>query len=73
VHIIFFFFFWKWVQIEAYVNEMSLSFFMWGMQEYLMAGADFIETNTFNGTPISQSDYDTQHLVRNGQMKKLIY
>ena len=30
-----------------------------------MAGADFIETNTFNGTAISQADYDTQHLVSN--------
>lgn len=35
-------------------------------QEYLDAGADFIETNTFNGTPISQSDYDTEHLVKMG-------
>ena len=30
---------------------------------YLDAGADFVETNTFNGTSVSQSDYDTQHLV----------
>ncbi len=28
--------------------------------EYLNAGADIIETNTFNSTRISQSDYDTQ-------------
>lgn len=33
------------------------------LKEYLVAGADFIETNTFNGTSISQSDYDTEHLV----------
>jgi len=32
-------------------------------QEYLAAGADIIETNTFNANPISQSDYDTQDLV----------
>ena len=32
-------------------------------QSYLEAGADFIETNTFNGTAVSQSDYGTQHLV----------
>ncbi len=30
---------------------------------FLDAGADIIETNTFNSTSISQADYDTQHLV----------
>ncbi len=30
---------------------------------YLDAGADLIETNTFNSTPIAQSDYDTEGLV----------
>ncbi|EPY31243.1 5-methyltetrahydrofolate--homocysteine methyltransferase [Angomonas deanei] len=29
-----------------------------------MAGADIIETNTFNAQAISQADYETQHLVR---------
>ncbi|MEM1215931.1 MAG: methionine synthase, partial [Bacteroidota bacterium] len=29
-------------------------------REYLEAGADIIETNTFNSTSISQADYDTQ-------------
>ena len=29
-------------------------------REYLKAGADIIETNTFNGNSISQADYDTQ-------------
>jgi len=29
---------------------------------YLEAGADIIETNTFNGTSISQADYKTEHL-----------
>ncbi len=33
------------------------------LKEYLLAGADFVETNTFNGTRISQSDYGTEHLV----------
>lgn len=28
-------------------------------KEYLMAGADIVETNTFNGTSISQGDYNT--------------
>ncbi len=32
-------------------------------REYLEAGADIIETNTFNGTRVSQSDYETGHLV----------
>ncbi|HSD62835.1 MAG TPA: homocysteine S-methyltransferase family protein, partial [Ignavibacteriaceae bacterium] len=30
---------------------------------YLEAGADIIETNTFNGTAISQGDYKTEELV----------
>ncbi|MGH8152905.1 MAG: homocysteine S-methyltransferase family protein [Rhodanobacteraceae bacterium] len=31
---------------------------------YLGTGADFVETNTFNSTAISQADYALQHLVR---------
>ncbi len=31
---------------------------------YLEAGADLIETNTFNATAISQADYHLQHIVR---------
>lgn len=31
--------------------------------QYLEAGADIIETNTFNGTRISQADYGLEHLV----------
>lgn len=31
--------------------------------EYLEAGADIIETNTFSGTSIAQADYDCQALV----------
>jgi 5-methyltetrahydrofolate--homocysteine methyltransferase len=30
---------------------------------YLEAGADFIETNTFNGTSISQADYGLEHMA----------
>lgn len=33
-------------------------------REYLSAGADIIETNTFNSTSISQGDYDTKELVK---------
>lgn len=32
-------------------------------KQYLLAGADFIETNTFSGTQISQADYGLEHLV----------
>jgi 5-methyltetrahydrofolate--homocysteine methyltransferase len=32
-------------------------------RDYLLAGAELIETNTFNATRISQADYGTQHLV----------
>ena len=31
---------------------------------YLEAGADLVETNTFNATRISQADYHLQHLAR---------
>eukprot|EP01132_Coremiostelium_polycephalum_P011877 gene11877-14527_t len=32
--------------------------------KYLEAGADFIETNTFNGNVFSQADYKMEHLVK---------
>ncbi|MFK7778902.1 MAG: homocysteine S-methyltransferase family protein, partial [Gimesia sp.] len=32
-------------------------------REYLVAGADILETNTFNGTQLSQSDYDMESLA----------
>ena len=32
-------------------------------EQYLEAGADIIETNTFNGTKISQSDYNLEKYV----------
>ena len=32
-------------------------------RQYLDAGADFIETNTFNANGLSQADYATQELV----------
>ncbi|QDU10991.1 methionine synthase [Gimesia aquarii] len=32
-------------------------------REYLEAGADILETNTFNGTRLSQSDYEMESLV----------
>ena len=31
--------------------------------DHLLAGADIIETNTFNGTRLSMADYDMQYLV----------
>ncbi len=31
--------------------------------EYLAAGADILETNTFSGTTIAQADYGLEHLV----------
>ena len=33
-------------------------------EKYLVAGADIIETNTFNSNRISQADYKTEHLCR---------
>ena len=33
-------------------------------EQYLAAGADVIETNTFNSTSIAQADYHLQHVVR---------
>ena len=32
-------------------------------RQYLQAGADIIETNTFSGTSIAQSDYGLEHVV----------
>lgn len=32
-------------------------------EQYLAAGADIIETNTFSGTSIAQADYDLEHIV----------
>ncbi|CAG0894648.1 unnamed protein product [Darwinula stevensoni] len=32
-------------------------------KDYLEAGADIIETNTFSGTRVAQADYGTEHLV----------
>lgn len=32
-------------------------------KDYLLAGADFIETNTFSGTTIAQADYGLEHIV----------
>lgn len=32
--------------------------------EFLEAGSDIIETNTFNANPVSQADYGTEHLSR---------
>ncbi len=32
--------------------------------DFLEAGSDIIETNTFNANPISQADYHAEHLVR---------
>jgi methionine synthase I (cobalamin-dependent) len=34
------------------------------LQDYLLAGADIIETNTFSSTSIAQADYGLEHLVR---------
>ncbi|MGN8224449.1 homocysteine S-methyltransferase family protein [Gracilimonas sp. BCB1] len=32
-------------------------------EEYLEAGADIVETNTFSGTSIAQADYSLEHIV----------
>lgn len=32
-------------------------------REYLEAGSDIVETNTFSGTRIAQADYGAEHLV----------
>lgn len=34
------------------------------LQDYLLAGADIIETNTFSSTSVAQADYGLEHLVR---------
>jgi len=42
-------------------SNQHLIFFLF--KAYLEAGADIIETNTFNGTSISQADYGLEHLA----------
>lgn len=37
--------------------------------EYLKAGADIIETNTFSGTRLAQKDYDLEHIVYDLNLK----
>jgi 5-methyltetrahydrofolate--homocysteine methyltransferase len=32
-------------------------------RQYLAAGADIIETNTFSGTTIAQADYHLEHII----------
>eukprot|EP01030_Chromulinospumella_sphaerica_P035042 gene35042-biopygen29081 len=32
-------------------------------EQYLAAGADILETNTFGATTVAQADYDMEHLV----------
>jgi len=42
-----------------------LDFFLFPvLQEYLLSGADIIETNTFSSTRVAQADYGLEHLVR---------
>ena len=38
-------------------------------ESYLEAGADLIETNTFNANSISQADYQMEHMVYNLNLK----
>jgi len=47
------------------INTLSLETFTLCnfLQDYLEAGADFVETNTFSGTSIAQTDYGMEHLV----------
>lgn len=33
------------------------------LKDYLLAGADIIETNTFSGTSVAQADYGLEHMV----------
>lgn len=37
--------------------------------QYLEAGADIIETNTFSGTKLAQKDYDLEHIVYDLNLK----
>jgi 5-methyltetrahydrofolate--homocysteine methyltransferase len=40
-----------------------MAFFVYIFQKYLYAGADIIETNTFSGTSIAQTDYACEDLA----------
>ena len=42
-------------------------------KEYLEAGADMTETNTFSSTSIAQADYDLQHIIYRSETRTLIF
>ena len=44
------------------IDFMLLCSFLF--QAYLLAGADFIETNTFSGTKVAQADYSLEDQVK---------
>lgn len=33
------------------------------LKDYLLAGADIVETNTFSATSVAQADYGLEHMV----------
>ncbi len=45
------------------LNIYTWHYFHLFPQEYLLAGADFIETNTFSGTWVAQADYSMEKMV----------
>lgn len=46
------------------LEVLEIFFFFHVLQEYLLSGADIIETNTFSSTRVAQADYGLEHLVR---------
>jgi hypothetical protein len=48
---------------QGLLSSQGLTYYLL-LQEYLLAGADIIETNTFSSTSIAQADYGLEHLVR---------
>lgn len=55
----------SWVAFIPYLGSGGLGvLFFPVLQEYLLSGADIIETNTFSSTRVAQADYGLEHLVR---------
>lgn len=52
------------LSFQISVLEVLETFFFHVLQEYLLSGADIIETNTFSSTRVAQADYGLEHLVR---------
>lgn len=48
---------------SVFLKDKELFSVSLNLKDYLLAGADIIETNTFSGTSVAQADYGLEHMV----------